>query len=129
MTTAQDVRVEALLAAEQARCDALVERDLERLDALLHPNLTHTHTPGNTEDKQLYLSLLRGPMRYLALERRETNVRLHGATGILDGVVITTGRVGSGDPMTLETKVLQVWLEEDGAWRMVAFQATRVDPR
>ncbi|MGW5276380.1 nuclear transport factor 2 family protein [Streptomyces sp. NPDC004044] len=127
--TAQDARVEALLAAEQARCDALVERDVDRLDALLHPDLTHTHTPGNTEDKKRYLSLLRGPMQYLALDRRETNVRLHGATGILDGVVVTTGRLGSGDPMSLETKVLQVWLEEDGDWRMVAFQATRVDPR
>jgi ketosteroid isomerase-like protein len=119
-------REQQVLAAEEARCKALVDRDFDRIRELLSPQLTHTHTGGNTEDFELYMSLLQGPMQYISIIRRDLSVRLHGPVAVMDGMAETTGRLGEGDPMTLNTRVLQVWVEEGDRWRMVAFQATKI---
>lgn len=112
--------------AEAARCKALLSNDTDTLRQLLSPDLTHTHTNGKMEDYELYLALLVGPMTYLAMERHDLTVRLYGSTAVMDGLANVSGRIGDGDVMTMVVRMLQVWVEGDDGWRMVAFQGTRV---
>ncbi len=115
-----------MLAAEQARCKALIEGDIAALRGILSPDLVHTHTNGKTETCDEYLALLQGQMRYLKLDRRETAVRLYGNVAVMTGTAETTGQIGDGAPMSITNKALQVWVEGEGGWRMVAFQGTRI---
>ena len=128
MATGNDLatRKQAVLAAEEARCKALLDNDIETLRDLLSPDLTHTHTNGKTEDYNLYLSLLNGPMKYIGIKRRDLSVRFYGPVAIMEGLADMTGKVGDGDPISLVCRMLQVWVETDGKWRMTAFQGTRI---
>ena len=119
-------RTAAVMAAETLRCKALVERDFDALKTVISRDLSHTHTAGNTEDYDLYFSLLQGPMQYLSIERRDVAVRLYGPIAVMTGVAVTTGRMGEGEPMTLEVKALQVWHETPDGWQMIAFQGTKI---
>jgi ketosteroid isomerase-like protein len=104
----------------------LVARDFDALRKVISRDLSHTHTGGNTEDYALYFSLLQGPMRYLAMERRDVDVRFYGPIAVMNGIAVITGQLGEGEAMTLEVKALQVWHETPEGWQMVAFQATRI---
>jgi ketosteroid isomerase-like protein len=119
-------RKAAVLAAEETRCKALVAKDLDALRTVISRDLTHTHTAGNTEDYDLYFSLLQGPMNYLSIERSDVDVRLYGPVAVMNGIATITGQMGDGDPMTLNVKTLQVWHEAPTGWQMVAFQGTRI---
>lgn len=119
-------RKAAVMTAEKTRCDALVAQDFDTLRTVISRDLSHTHTGGNTEDYDLYFSLLQGPMRYLKIERSDVDIRLYGPIAVMTGIAVTTGQLGDGDPMTLNVKALQVWRETPDGWQMVAFQGTRM---
>ena len=121
-----DTRAEAVLAADKVRCQALVARDFNTLSTVISRDLTHTHTGGNTEDYELYFALLRGPMQYLSIERRDIKIRFYGPVAVMSGIAVTSGRLGDGAPMTIEVKALQVWVETTEGWQMVAFQGTKI---
>lgn len=121
-----DIRIESVMAVEKVRCEALVDQDFDRLRTVISRDLTHTHTGGNTENYDHYFALLQGPMRYLDIKRREVEVSLYGNIAVMSGIALVTGRLGDGEPMIIETKVLQVWVETNDAWQMVAFQGTKI---
>ena len=121
-----DKRTDALMAAEEIRCQALVARDFNTLRTVLSRDLIHTHTGGNTENYELYFSLLQGPMRYLSIERRDMDIRFYGPVALMSGIAVTSGRMGAGEPITLNVKALQVWVETAEGWQMVAFQGTKI---
>src|SRR5438045_2551893 len=118
-------RIDAVMAAEGIRCKALVDADLEKLRTVISRDLTHTHTNGNTEDYDLYFSLLQGPMKYLDIARRDVSVRLYGEIAVMSGMMDVTGQLGDTGPITLSVKTLQVWHETPAGWQMVAFQGTK----
>jgi hypothetical protein len=122
----RDSRADAVMAAEELRCEALVARDFNTLRKVISRDLTHTHTGGNTEDYELYFSLLQGPMQYLSIERRDIEIRFYGPVAVMSGIAVTSGRLGDKEPMTLEIKALQVWVETTEGWQMVAFQGTKI---
>ena len=118
-------RIDAVMAAEETRCKALVDTDFDTLRTVISRDLTHTHTTGNTEDYDLYFSLLQGPMKYLDIARRDVTVRLYGSIAVMSGMMDVTGQLGGAEPMTLSVKTLQVWHETPTGWKMVAFQGTK----
>jgi hypothetical protein len=122
----RDSRADAVMAAEEIRCQALVARDFNTLRTVISRDLTHTHTRGNTEDYELYFSLLQGPMQYLSIERRDTEIRFYGPVAVMSGIAVVSGRLGDKEPMMLEIKALQVWVETTEGWQMVAFQGTQI---
>ncbi|MED5611386.1 MULTISPECIES: nuclear transport factor 2 family protein [Pseudomonas] len=121
-----DIRTE-LLALEQARQRALVEEDHAGLERLFADDLLYVHTTGLVQDRAQYLDYARHAVRYLAVERGELRVRLFG-----DALALMSGpqcnllqKRGGGEPVRAEGFATQLWVREDGGWRIAAFHGTR----
>jgi hypothetical protein len=113
-----------ILSLEAKRIEAMVKKDIPTLDALLADDLTYTHSGGTTDTKASFITLIRERGRYQGVDYSNTQViPFNGGTAVavrgraqirLEGV--------AGYPVLF----LDVWALRDGAWKMVAWQATRV---
>ena len=113
-----------ILSLETRRIDAMVKKDLATLNELLADDLTYTHSGGTTDTKASFITLIKERGRYLGVDYSNTQVMpLQGGTA-----VVVRGRAQirlegvAGYPVLF----LDVWALRNGAWKMVAWQATRV---
>jgi ketosteroid isomerase-like protein len=114
----------SILGLEAKRIEAMVKKDIATLDALLADDLTYTHSGGTTDTKASFITLIRERGRYQGVDYSNTQViPFAGGT-----VAVVRGRAQirlegvAGYPVLF----VDVWALRDGAWKMVAWQATRV---
>ena len=123
--------IETLRKLEAERCDVIARQDFDRLEALLSPDLIHTHTRGNTDDRASYLRYLKETVEMLDVQRADLEiVMLADTVALMHGKQINRARLrGAKDELTVESMVTQVWTRPDvGVWRVVAFHATSLGP-
>lgn len=121
--------VEDLLACEAARGRALVERDYGKLAALLADDLLHVHSTGQVHCKEAYLAHVRGPLAFVAVERRGLKVTLLGKAALMTGAMANVMQPpGPAAPVTVHSHVVQLWTASPTGWRLALFQATRLPP-
>lgn len=115
----------AIQLAEQRRCAAMLANDALALDALLDPRLAFSHATGQVDDKSAYLAkMAAGRIDYLSIDWSEDRV-----TPLGDHAALLTGRMTNqvrveGTEKRLDNRVMAVWVLDEGAWRMLAFQST-----
>jgi ketosteroid isomerase-like protein len=115
----------AVRAAEQQRCAAMLANDATALDAILDPRLQFAHATGLVDDKQAYLSKMAGGrIVYVAIDWSEEIVsQLAPDIALLTGRMATDVKV-EGIDKALKNRVMSVWGQTDGRWRLIAFQST-----
>ena len=117
-----------VMGLEQERCRCIVDQDFDALHELLSPALIHTHTRGNTDDRDSYLRYAREVVEILDLQRESLRVIEVGRdAAVMHGRQINRARLRGkdGSEVRVEAMVTQVWAREaDSQWRMVAFHAT-----
>ena len=117
---------ERIAALEEARYRAMIAGDLAGLGRFLSDRLTYTHSTALTESKAEYLaSVAKGVFKYRDIKISERTIREAG------GAVLVTGRITidiliDGQPKLLQSRFLNVWTEEGGDWRMIAWQSTPI---
>lgn len=115
-----------ILALETQRIGAMVRRDIETLDALLADDLSYTHSGGHTDTKAGFLASIKDRAeryRYLGVDYSDAQViLLSGHTVVVRGRALMQLEGMPGFPVIF----LDVWALRDGAWKMVAWQATRI---
>jgi ketosteroid isomerase-like protein len=117
---------ERIAALEEARYKAMIAGDLAGLGRFLSDRLTYTHSTALTESKSEYLaSVGKGVFKYRDIKVSERQIRE------VAGAVLVTGRITidiliDGQPKLLQSRFLNVWAEEGGEWRMVAWQSTPI---
>ncbi|MVW84811.1 nuclear transport factor 2 family protein [Pseudomonas sp. PB101] len=127
MTSALMTLRDHLIGLERERCEAIATKNHTRLVELLSPDLQHTHTRGNTDTRDSYMTYVQEVLDIQKVERPALELHVHGGTAVMVGTQINTARLRQGDPRTarVESKIIQVWVRErDGEWRMRYFQAT-----
>jgi hypothetical protein len=116
--------VSMILRLETKRIAAMVSKDLTVLEALLSDDLTYTHSGGTTDTKASFITLIKERGRYQGVDYVNPQViPLPGGN-----TVVVRGRAEirlEGVP-SYTVLFLDVWALRDGAWKMVAWQATRV---
>ena len=111
---------------EDRRYAAMVEGDLETLDELLSDDVMYAHSDATVDSKASYFEMLRnGTLVYDSLEHATESVLFR------PGVAIVSGKMSGsihmhGAAKTLNSCVAAVWVEENGRWRLAAFQPTRI---
>jgi hypothetical protein len=112
-----------ILTLEAKRIAAMVRKDIPTLDALLGDDLSYTHSAGTTDTKASFITLIKERGRYLGIDYSGTQVIPFGGN-----TVVVRGRALIRLEATPSYTVLflDVWALRDGAWKMVAWQATRV---
>jgi hypothetical protein len=124
--TAPNTPSARIAALEDARYRAMVAGDVAGLGRFLSDRLTYTHSTALTESKSEYLaSVGKGVFKYRDIKVSERQLREAA------GAVLVTGRITidiliGGQPKLLQSRFLNVWVEEGGDWRMIAWQSTPI---
>lgn len=115
-----------ILELQRAFDEAELRRDAERLEALLADDFLSIGERGFVLDKEQWIGR-HEDLRYLSIETSEVDVRRYDRTAILR-CVQRSRAIWRGDPMTLATRVSQVWIERPGSWRLAAIQFSTLAP-
>jgi ketosteroid isomerase-like protein len=111
---------------ENRRYRAMVDGDTGVLDELLSDDVIYTHSNASVDSKASYLERLRsGDLVYLSLEHTSDNVVRRPGVVVISGTMSGSIRM-HGAAKTLNSRVVVVWVVEDGQWRLAAFQPTPV---
>ena len=115
-----------LLATEQRRYQAMVDAQVAALGGMLAEELRFTHANGVRETREALLaSLASGRLDYLSVRTRDDVARVYGDTGVVTGAADLEVRAAGGPELELRILFTAVYVAQDGAWRLVAYQSTR----
>lgn len=118
-----------VMQAEAERVRAAIARDTAALDRLLAEDLTYAHSTGSVDTKAQFIESIRsGTLKYISMEHSEQAARVFGNTAVLTGrssVQVKSARSG-GELQRFEIRFLTVYVKQDGRWRQVAWQSTRI---
>lgn len=123
---AADPAVVAVFKADQERLDAMMTGNVSALARVLSDELVFVHSDGRVESKGDYVkNLLAGDTAYEKAVTADVRT-LEPAKGvvILIGAQTMRKRLG-GTWSDVSLRFMSVWRNEDGDWRMVAWQSMR----
>jgi ketosteroid isomerase-like protein len=117
---------ESVEQVERRRFAAMVAQDIAVLEPLLADDLTYGHSNGEFQDKAQFLATVRdGRLRYEAIGVQELEVRQYGEVAIVTGRILISGRAGD-QPVRLNLRYTDAYVNRDGRWQLVAWQSTRL---
>jgi len=116
----------AVRKAENDRFAAMLKADVTALDKLLGADLTYMHGDGRVIGKTAFIADFKtGAFKYTTIEPSDVTVRVFG-----DVAVVTGGAamhvVNQGVPADIKIRYTDVHVRRNGAWEMVAWEATRL---
>lgn len=118
-----DVR-ERIRELEDLRYDAVLRQDYDAFALLAHKDLVYTHSNGERDTLASYIEKCRaGKYAYHAIEHPIENIL------VVDNVAVVIGEMTadisvSGEPKRLENTAIAVWVRENDAWQLLAYQPT-----
>jgi hypothetical protein len=115
-----------VLSADDRRFEAMRKQDWPGLEAALADDLMYVHSTARLESKAEHVGNLKaGKPRYRGIAPRDRKVRVNGNVGIVNGV--TEMHVdNAGKEQRFTVRYLAVYARAGQAWRMIAWQSTRV---
>ena len=117
---------EQVRQVERARFAAMVKADTVALDKLLAPELVYTHGDARRIDKAAFISDFKtGAFKYVTIDPKEINVHVYGDVAVVAGSAAMQ-IVNNGAPASIQIRYTNVHVKRNGAWQMVAWQATRI---
>lgn len=129
-TSKQADDAKTLIDLEQQRCNAMMNGDAERLRELLHRDLIHVHAKGRVDGFDSYFGAGGFNVHYKRVERSELVVRVTGNSALMTGRQMLVGvRKNGTGTVTIDSRVMQVWVKEGERWQQLAFQTTPTEMR
>ena len=118
--------IEAIRGLERDRFRAMVEGNGQQLDALLSENVIYVHTNGKRESKQQFIdAITHGRRRYRQIEIQSQDVLPVGReTCVVTGRALIEMEANNG-ALLFPIAYTAIQAQEDGKWRLIAWQATR----
>ena len=114
-----------ILTLEKQRIAAMVKKDVAALATFLADDMSYTHSGGATDTKASFLTLIKDRGRYLGIDYSNTQViPLTANTVVVRGMA----QIRLDGTPSYPVIFVDVWALRDGAWKMVAWQATRPAP-
>lgn len=102
--------------------DLIVRGDWDEYEKYLVADYTRVAADGKLENKDEVMSGFRkGPRKIIVMEPEDLHVRTYGEAAVLQGRVTTSVRE-SAHVNTRNERVTEVFVRQDGQWRMAAEQ-------
>jgi hypothetical protein len=103
----------------------MADRKVDLLETLFHDEAVFVHM-GGTWGKAQELNIIKsGGIHYKQAEIQEVSVRIIGPTAILLNRIRLTAVVG-GNEVINPFQVTEVYVQQDGAWKLAALAFTRL---
>lgn len=112
--------------AHQELAKAELERDVDTMERIIHERFLGVDASGELLDKDHVLDTYGGGslvLQTLLVEDRE--VRILGTTGVVSAFATMRGRTPRGE-FRDRVRFTDVWVREEGRWRLFASHTTRV---
>jgi ketosteroid isomerase-like protein len=120
--SAQETAEQQILKLEDRWTDALVKADMDFLGRLYTDDIVYTHTNGTVNTKAEVLNAIQaGKAKYLSVERSDVRTQDFG-----DTVIVTFRAVIKVNAVTLPSRIIHVFVRQNGSWKMAAYQSTRL---
>ncbi|WP_345812774.1 nuclear transport factor 2 family protein [Paraburkholderia sp. PREW-6R] len=118
--------IEAIRGLERERFRAMVDGDGPSLDALIADNVSYVHTNGKRETKRQFIDgITAGRRRYRQIEVQSQDVLPVGReTCVVTGRALIEMEANNG-ALLFPIAYIAIHAQEEGHWRLIAWQATR----
>jgi ketosteroid isomerase-like protein len=124
-TQASERAEQELLDLSRQKWLWMADRDVDALDALFHEEAVFVHM-GGTMSRDRELDVIRsGGIHYKHAEIQDASVRFAGETAIVLNTIRLDAVVG-GNEVTNPFEVTEVYVREDGGWKLASLSFTRL---
>src|SRR5260221_1901246 len=104
---------------------AMMAADKAKLEALVADQLSYGHSAGKLETKKEFVDVIAGKKTiYKSITLNDPTVSVSGNNAIARHVFVVATQT-DGKPATAKVSVMQVWVKDGGAWKLLARQAFR----
>ena len=115
-----------LLAMDATWNELRMKPDVAGLDRILADDWMLTHSDGRVQYKADYLDELRtSARRNSGIGNEDVLARRYGDTVVVTGTSVQSG-VSNGVPWNGRFRFTRVWVQRDGAWKMIASHSSRI---
>jgi ketosteroid isomerase-like protein len=115
-----------LIALETKWMDALRLRDASTLGQVVADDFVSVspRVDGVVSDRAKYLDHAMRELKLTSYEFRDLSVRLYGRTAVVSGHLTQTASAANGEDLGGSYFFTDVWVNRDGAWRVVSRHAS-----
>ncbi|MCZ8221307.1 MAG: nuclear transport factor 2 family protein [Acidovorax sp.] len=111
-------------AAEKLRV-AMIDPTPAALSALVADDLSYGHSGGRVDTKDSFIGdLVAGKSDFVTIAITDQSIKVVGSSAIVRHT-LTADTNDSGKPGKVQIKILGVWQQQGGQWRLLARQAVR----
>jgi hypothetical protein len=101
------------------------ERKVDSLDALFHEKAVFVHMGGNMTKEHELNVIKSGGIHYKKADIHEVSVNIIGTTAILLNRITLLAVVG-GNEVTNPFTVTEVYVQQDGSWKLASLSFTKL---
>lgn len=113
----------AVLAAEQQWVGAVIHGDAATLEKLMASDILYTHSSATTQTRAEFIkAATTGKTKYTSIDFSDVVVRQFGRTVIVTHKAVFKSEQSGESHLFIS----EVWAEQNGAWKMVSRQATKL---
>ena len=114
-----------IIALDRERMQAMADKNVDRLNELLCKDLVYTHSSARLDTKESLIGAMEsGATVYTSVEPSDVAAQDLGDAVVLTGAAKITV-VANGNPNSFGVRFTDVYHNQDGSWRMVAWQSTK----
>lgn len=111
---------------EEAWAKAVVDGNIGALEKMFTDGLVYAHSTGIVETKQQYIARLKtGKQHYAHITHESIQVVPYGDAVVTHSNLRMDG-TSNGKPFNDHVIMLQVWVKQNGTWRIAAHQTTKL---
>lgn len=115
-----------IIALDKERMQAMADKDIAKLNNLLCKDLIYTHSSARLDTKQsLIENMESGATVYTSVIPSDVVAQDLGDTVVLSGVT-QISIDSNGTPKSFGVRFTDVYQNQNGTWRMVAWQSTKL---
>ena len=122
----QNVNLEQeVIDLSKEKWDCMSERNVDTLDALFHEKSVFVHM-GGAWGKEREMEIIKsGGIHYKKADVHEVSVNIIGATAVLLNRITLLAVVG-GNEVTNPFMVTEVYVQQEGGWKLASLSFTRL---
>jgi len=123
--SAQNKKIDAVEKSVNRLTAAMISGDRAALNESVSDSLSYGHSGGHVEGKEEFVEkLASGKSDFVTINITDQSIRVYGKTAIVRHSLEAQTNDG-GKPATVKLKILLVFANEKGDWKLLARQAVK----